>query len=305
MRVPTRSGQAAGMEVAEVLTALGGVATRAALVAATCRADVDRALRGGSVVRLAHGRYALPAVDEALARAHAMSGVLSLTSAALHHGWAVKTVPDLPHVTLPRRRRVSVEQRALTQVHYRDLSPDEIVDGATSKVATLRDCLRLLPFDEALAVADSALRAGERRALALAAAEIRGPGRPQAKRVAALARPEAANPFESVLRSVAVEVPGLRVEPQVLITSTQPWCRPDLVDRDLRIVLEADSFEWHGNRQALARDARRYNLLVADGWVVLRFAWEDVMLDPDYVRGVLVAVVSQRAKVSCPHCPAA
>lgn len=285
--MPNRSGHAVGTEVDEILTALGGVATRAVLIAATSRAEVDRALREGSVVRLAHGRYALPLVDEARARAHAMSGVLSLTSAAVHHGWAVKAVPELPHVTVSRQRKVTAARRARVHIHYRDLAPDEIVDGVTSKVATLRDCLRMLPFDEALAIADSALRAGDRNALALAVAEIHGPGRPQAQRVAELARAEAANPFESVLRAIAVEVPGLRVEPQALITSTSPWSRPDLVDRALRIVIEADSFEWHGNRTALARDARRYNLLVADGWLVLRFAWEDVMFDAAYVHGVL------------------
>ena len=58
------------------------------------------------------------------------------------------------------------------------------------------------------------------------------------------------------------------------------------------MILEADSFEWHGDRAALRRDARRYNLLVVDGWIVLRFAWEDVMFDPAYVREVLVAVVA-------------
>jgi very-short-patch-repair endonuclease len=58
-------------------------------------------------------------------------------------------------------------------------------------------------------------------------------------------------------------------------------------------VLEADSFEWHGSRAALARDARRYNLLVSEGWLVLRFAWEDVMHDPRYVRDVLEAAVSR------------
>ncbi|MCW2843636.1 MAG: hypothetical protein JWN22_1552, partial [Nocardioides sp.] len=66
--------------------------------------------------------------------------------------------------------------------------------------------------------------------------------------------------------------------------------RPDLVDERLRIVVEADSFEWHGKRSALARDARRYNSLVAAGWLVLRFAWEDVIHDPDHVRRVLADV---------------
>ena len=68
--------------------------------------------------------------------------------------------------------------------------------------------------------------------------------------------------------------------------------RPDLVDEDLRIVLEADSFEWHGKRASLRRDCRRYNLLVVDGWLVLRFAWEDVMHDQEFVRAVLVAITN-------------
>ncbi|MGB0100463.1 MAG: DUF559 domain-containing protein [Nocardioides sp.] len=297
------------MDAVEALSALGGVSTRAALVAVATRAAVDRALRVGDIVAAGHGRYALPAVDEARQQAHGLAGVLNLSSAALHHGWAVKTLPDRPHVTVPRRRKVSTARRSGVQLHYRDLTADEVVDDiATSRVATLRDCLRMLPFDEALAVADSALRAGELSALARAAAEVHGPGRVQARRVAELATGDAANPFESVLRAIAVDVPGLRVQPQALITSTTPWCRPDLVDRELGVVLEADSFEWHGDRQALARDARRYNLLVADGWIVLRFSWEDVMLDPAYVREVLIAVValvSRRAEPDRPGRPAA
>lgn len=292
-----------------MLAAMGGVATRAALVAASSRSAVDRALRDGEVTAVGHGRYALPDVDAARRQAHALAGTLSLTSAALHHGWAVKTVPERPHVTVPRRRKVPAARRSGVHLHYRDLPPDEVVDGiATSKVATLRDCLRTLPFDEALAVADSALRAGERGALARAVAEIHGPGRAQARRVADLATADAANPFESVLRAIATEVPGLEVKAQVLITSTTPWCRPDLVDSDLGVALEADSFEWHGDRRALARDARRYNLLVAQGWIVLRFSWEDVMLDPDYVHRVLVevvALVARRAEVPLTPDPAA
>ena len=94
-----------------------------------------------------------------------------------------------------------------------------------------------------------------------------------------------------MLRATALDVPGLDVEPQVPIWGDLGLTvRPDLVDRRLRIVLEADSFEWHGDRAALRRDARRYDLLVANGWVVLRFAWEDVMFHPDYVRECLEAV---------------
>jgi very-short-patch-repair endonuclease len=57
-------------------------------------------------------------------------------------------------------------------------------------------------------------------------------------------------------------------------------------------VLEADSFEWHGGRTQLRLDARRYNLLVTNGWWVLRFAYEHVMFEPDCVREMVVAMVA-------------
>lgn len=93
-----------------------------------------------------------------------------------------------------------------------------------------------------------------------------------------------------MLRAIALRVEGLHVKPQRPIETPRLYARPDLVDEDLRIVLEADSFVWHGGRAALARDARRYNLLVIEGWSVLRFTWEDVMHDQKYVRAVLVGI---------------
>jgi very-short-patch-repair endonuclease len=294
------------MNVVDCLERLGGLATRAALIQATSRAEVDRALAAGDVVVVARGRYALSSVDDAIRHAHRLSGVLSLTNAALHHGWEVKAVPAEPHVTVRRKRRLDKQQSLGVQVHYADLLPEEITDGiATNREVTLAQCLRQLPDDEALAIADSALRHGEPvSTLRRVAQAARGPGAPKVRRIAAQARGEAANPFESGLRSIALSVPGLDVEPQVTIRSPGLRARPDLVDRVLRIALEADSFEWHGDRAALKRDARRYNLLVVDGWIVLRFAWEDVMFDPDYVRSVLcsvVALVAGPAEVCCVH----
>lgn len=165
------------MDVVEALTALGGVATRAALIAATSRAAVDSSLRAGAITRHARGRYALASADEALTIAHALSGTLCLTSAALHHGWAVKHVPPEPHVSVPRGRKVPATRRAGAQLHRHDLADDDIVGGATSKEATLLHCLRSLPFDEALCVADSAARAGELALLSRVARIARGRGR--------------------------------------------------------------------------------------------------------------------------------
>jgi very-short-patch-repair endonuclease len=112
------------------------------------------------------------------------------------------------------------------------------------------------------------------------------------RRVASLASAKAANPFESVLRAIAADVSGLEVRPQVVIREPTIVARPDLVDERLRIVVEADSFEWHGGRSQLSADARRYDLLVVNGWWVLRFSYEHVMLHPEFVRDVLVAMVA-------------
>jgi very-short-patch-repair endonuclease len=300
----------ATIDVARVLAELGGVGTRARLVRATSRARVDSALRSGAIVAAARGRYVLPAVDEARRKAAEVSGLLSLTNAALFHGWEVKTVPERPHVTGPRKRRVAPDRRAGIELHFFDVHPDDVAEAiATGVELTLTQCLTRLPFDEALAVADSALRHGVTPAtLRRVAHAARGPGAPQARRIAALASGEAANPFESVLRAICLDVPGLSVRPQLLILTSGSAARPDLVDDDLRIVLEAVSFAWHGDRAALRRDARRYNLLVSDGWLVLRFAWEDVMFDAAYVRSVLVSLVSlvhRQAGSGCQRCRAA
>ena len=292
------------MLAVEALVELGGVATRRTLVAATSRADVDRALKHGQIVAVARGRYCLPAADAAPRLAHALGGVLSHTSAALHHGWEVKHVPERPHVTVPRRRRVDRLLAAGATLHYADLTPDEVSACiATSPEVTLLQSLRSLPDDEALAIADSALRHGvPPNVLRRIAISVRGPGAAKVRRIAGLADGDAANPFESCLRHVASRVDGLHVRAQVTLPGLS--MRPDLVDLDLGVVLEADSFEWHGDRAALRLDARRYDLMVVRGWVVLRFAWEDVMFHQEYVRSVLVAVVhlvQQQAQPCCSH----
>lgn len=282
--------------VLDLLTRLGGVSTRSRLVGGTCRADVEHAVAGGEVVALARGRYALASVDEAVAAAHRLDGVLSRRSAALQHGWAVKEVPVRPDVTVPRKRRP--QSGATATVHFADLGPDDRSGGVTSADRTLLDCARNLPFDEALCVADSALRSGYRpERLAALTRDARGAGAGRMRRVAAAATPLADNPFESVLRAIALEVAGLDVRPQVAIRDPHFLGRPDLVDADLRVALEADSFTWHGGRAQLARDARRYNALVVAGWLVLRFSWEDVMREPALVRATIEAAVHRQAQV--------
>lgn len=285
------------MDLPDLLARRGGLATRAELVAASSRAEVDAALARGVILRVGRGRYALPTVATAARVAHAMSGVLSLSSAALFHGWEVKAVPARPHVLVPRKRRVPERWRGQVEIHRADLLPDDVSAGiATSRELTLAQCLRTLPDDEALSIADSALRAGEHATLRRVYETACGPGARKIRRVALAARAEAANPFESCMRAIALTVPGLRVVPQTVIAGAHVWAQPDLVDAERRLVIECDSFGWHGNRTGFRKDARRYTLLTAEGWTVLRFLWEDVMHRPGWVRDVLVRTVGADAR---------
>jgi very-short-patch-repair endonuclease len=294
------------VSVVESLERLGGVATRGALIAATDRIRVDRALEVGDIVVLARGRYALPEVDASRAAAHRLSGAVSWRSAAQLHEWELLHVPDRPEITVPASRKVAPSQRSGVVIHRGDLHESEVDDGVATRARTLVDCMRGLPFGEALAVADSALRHGfSARLLGGLAEGAHGPGSRQMRRVASLASADKANPFESGLHAIAAQVPGLRVRPQVSIYDPGFLGRPDLVDERLKIILEADSFVWHGSRGALRRDAARYTEFGVRGWLVLRFAWEHVMFEADWVLSVLAAAVAERSDQRCLTCRAA
>ena len=283
-----------------VLTRLGGVARWSQLRRNCSRRRLRKDLRTGAIVRTGHGRYALPAADQARVAASRLSGHISHTSAALHWGWPVKTTPVPPHVTVPSHRTVSASRRDGVIVHYRDLQPGELSDeGVTSPVRTVIDCCLDLPFDDALAVFDSSWRAGLKpREVQLAALGLSPRSRKRVLAVARAADKRAANPFESVLRAIVTSVSGLNVEPQVWISDGAFFARVDLADEELKIVIEADSLEFHGSPKAFDRDCRRYNGLVVRGWLVVRFTWKQVMFEPALVAETVRALVAERRRPS-------
>jgi very-short-patch-repair endonuclease len=275
------------------LRRLGGFASLHDLLALTSRAQLRSAVRHGLVERHARGRYALPGADEAIGIALSLAGVLDEDSAARFHGWETKHPPSTPCVAVPRKRSgIGASRITGVRLRYRDIPPHDVSGAATTPGETVLRCAARLPFDEALAVADSALRHGDvsRRGL-LDRAELM-PARYRARCLRVVQRSDgrAANPFESVLRAIALDVPGLSVEPQVWI---DPVGQPDLLDAERRVVIEADSYQYHGHRAALRRDCERYNAFVVLGYEVLRFSYEHVYYQPDYVRAVLRAAVGQ------------
>ena len=275
------------MDAVEALTRLGGIADAWTIGTLVSRRRLRTAVAGGHVVRLARGAYALPTTEAGRAAAR-LHGARSHLSAAAHCGWEVKWPEARPHVTVPRGRNVAQRRRVGVSLHWRPLSPDEIRDGVTTPLRTVLDCARDLPRDEALAVADSALRHGgvtpER--LRAAAAGLTGRNAAGVRWVATYADGRAEKPFESVLRCLAIEE-GLDVVPQHAVVAGGLVLHPDLVDVRRRLVLEADSWTWHADRDTPDRDCWRYNALVLVGWTVLRFTWDQVMHRPAGVRTAL------------------
>jgi hypothetical protein len=277
------------MTPAEVVRMFGGVLEYSVLTELVTRSDIEAALAAGDVVRLRRGVYGLSS-EGAAATAVAAGGCASHLSAALHHGWKVKHVPDRPCVTIARNKpRPDVD----ADVRWGTVRPDERERGFTRPVRTVIDCARHLPYDEALCVADSALRSGAVTPAQLLRAAEQSPrtGRARAIGVVTNADGRSDNPFESCTRAICHGVDGLEVAPQVW---TEGVGRVDLADRRLGILVECDSFEFHSDRAALRKDMRRYNEAARRDLVVLRFSWEQAMSDPGYVHGVLADVVRLR-----------
>ena len=179
-------------------------------------------LRRGDIVWFSRGRYGLPELDRDTAVAHGLNAVLSHLSAALWHGWEVKTMPEETHITIPRRRQEYALQRAVAhratcvQTRCRTASAHPSTDAHGLPARS--------PVDDALAVGDSALRHGVPRAvLRRISGTVRGPGRPGEARLQR-GDARAANPFESCLRAIAHRVDGLEVEPQQWIRNSARPC---------------------------------------------------------------------------------
>lgn len=274
--------------VAGTLAFLGGVASWRELRGHHPARRIRRAVGAGSIVRATRGRYVLPTAAEHLITAQSRSAVLSHLSAAVHHGWKVKTVPHSSWLTVRRTRHLQPEQLVGVVPNWAELAPADTRHGVTTALRTVLDCARALPFDEALAVADSALRARAvtRAELMEQAVLRRGPGGRAVRRVAAHADGRAANPLESVLRALCIEE-GFDLTPQVEITESGLYAIVDLGSESLRLAVEADGFETHGTRKGLRKDCERHTLFAIFAYSSLRFAYEDVMFDQDWVRWAL------------------
>jgi very-short-patch-repair endonuclease len=275
------------------LARLGGRATFAQLTHASPKRELAAAVRSGAVVRLAKGVYGLPGPSTAKSVAIAYDGVVSHQSAALAWQLPLLEPPDKPHITVPTKRRPRQGPPAV--LHWAPIDPKDQRRRLTSLLRTVLDCARALPFGQALAVADAGLASTLTRPRLIAAATAaRGPGSANIRQVAAAATGAADSFLESMLRALVVQDGLEGFEPQVMIKRGRFRARVDLGHRQAKIAVEAEGYEFHGSSGDFAADCRRYDELVAAGWLVLRFTYHQVVFEPEWVVATIRAALRQR-----------
>lgn len=82
----------------------------------------------------------------------------------------------------------------------------------------------------------------------------------------------------SVLRSAGIT--GFKPNQTVRLSSGEA-VEIDIAFVDRRIAIELDGFAFHSDADSFRYDRRRGNRLMADGWTVRRFTWDDLVGDPD------------------------
>ena len=194
------------------------------------------------------------------------------------HGFPVP-VPGIVDVWAPRERR----HRAQVRTHRFALGPHEVVTmlGATltSPARTLLDLLAHLPPDLARSLLAWAVT---RRRLSVATIEKHlrtHPGRWGAQQLRSLvllssdgALSEAERRFLALLRAAGITgwQANTTVHDRAGIIGTV-----DVLFPDARLVVEIDGRSAHGPEQ-FQHDRTRQNRLVAAGYRILRFTWDDI-----------------------------
>jgi very-short-patch-repair endonuclease len=231
-------------------------------------------------------------LTESLVVAHALHprGVLTGFSALVVRGelgrdpWAAVFADPQPWVLYPHDNRLPA--RTIREV------PDAHQLAAEVPVVTrdraLVDLARHLPFEEA-------------RRLVFRAAQVRGSAATMAllERAADLARGHsgagrvralvaelatgAHSDAENLLLSLLVEAGFTGYVANLPVRLGGVAVRIDVAFPQARLAIEVDGRAFHSSPQRFQHDRTRQNRLVAGGWRVLRFTWEDLTQRPEQV----------------------
>ncbi|AKK04311.1 PDDEXK family nuclease [Corynebacterium epidermidicanis] len=245
-----------------------------------------------------------------------ISAVLVGRSAAIVHGlpvisraWGAELVAELNY---PAGKRKGGRQGGIAGILYRGHHLSERHVHAlgdlrvTSKARTVIDCARYEEFENALVIAEGALRQSPklRAEIEELLKEMKGsPGLPKARRVLQFAGTQSESAAESRAKAQFITA-GLHQEhkikqnPELLIDGTR--YRPDFLI-DGWLIVEIDGMEKYFGKhlppdEALRAERLREVKLQNAGYRVLRFGWDELEAK-SVVGDVKAAIRAQRLSV--------
>ena len=272
-----------GMEVCQVIDELGGVARRSALGrSARVNKRLTSALALGEVVDIGDGWLARPTAPPVLIAAKRLNATITCASAARFYELPTLIPDPAPHLGVPHRRGAARDTNATLSrlvVHReRAWTPPAATEVPLAPLGeVLARALRCLRPREAIVMIDAALKRG-----AITSREIEGrlagPGSVDARITLQQCDGGSRSVIESLAR-LTLKGAGFTVRAGVWV--------PRVGEVDLLVdecvVVECDGFEYHSGRREYREDRRRDRELVAQGYVVLRFTYEEIMNAPEKV----------------------
>ncbi|PJI94075.1 DUF559 domain-containing protein [Luteimicrobium subarcticum] len=271
---------------------LGGAAAHRDLVRDDAERNTLRNLvRAGLVVRAARATYTLPGTHAAVVTAARFGGHVDCVTAVAIHGIELIDAPRETHLAVPLDKSCSRWPRAELAVvrrhrtHLLAQAPDQLAPVQPLAHALAR-ALVCRPRDQAVEAVDLALK--DDLVTKADVARCLAPNAPRAAWTAlALADGRVDSGLETRARLALVDA-GFAPVPHVVHVGVGE------VDLQVEhVIVECDGFEYHSRRGEYREDRRRDRELVARGFVVLRFTFEDVMGDPTIVpRAVRAALAA-------------
>ena len=259
--------------------------------------QIELRVENGMLVPLHRGVYrtGAPRTREQvlIAACLATRGVASHRSAAAL--WELRGQDgDFVEITVEGRRRSELAGVVAHTTARLDRSDVTVRRGipVTTPARTLLDLGAVVSFAEVEVAVEDALH----RRLATYEGLVRqlersgAPGRngTGVLRAVLAARDPRAAPTESLLEDVLVRIlrrgglPAPVRQHRVRAPGHAP-VRVDLAYPGERIAIEAQSVAWHAGKEDLQRTCRKRNLLVALGWCLLEFTWEDTRERPELI----------------------
>jgi Protein of unknown function (DUF559) len=226
-----------------------------------------------------------------------MAAVLACgAGAVLSHRTAADALGLLPYagtrieVTVPRRHPIRVSGITVHRspgLQAKDCSDWEGIP-CTTVARTLLDLADTEPPRRLHAAIDAAERQGLYDGRAVTDVIDRAYGRPAARRLSSvLASYEQPAPTKTELERRALELfdqAGLpRPQVNALVHTAERPFEVDFCWPDRRLIVEADSFEWHRTRASFEEDRRRDQLLHAQGYAVVRVTWRQLTREPQRI----------------------